>query len=336
EDISIDTSGASEVIEKLLGDVPPKTPSFNALTKIKNVILDADGDIVVLDRIKRDTIDEILNKSKTSPTLRREMKIVKDALLNAMDSKSPQYAQARLIHALHSPAIERAEKGITGILANMEGDNIAGAVTQLMASKNTIPETIKKARALIRKQNPEAWDAALRDFIRFKFERIKDSQISDVSNLGGALRKAVFGNQNQRDVMKAAMSPQQFRNLTDFMEVLQKTGLTFAKESATATRQAELRALERETQMEVLTIATSPFRTPERTIADRVNALRFGRGARELAEKILDPEAGAELARIKRLSPRSEDLINSVAVILGVTAPETIEAVQGITNQQAQ
>ncbi|KKM27736.1 hypothetical protein LCGC14_1571710, partial [marine sediment metagenome] len=121
EDILVDTDPAIAIIDGLLADTAPKTPSANALNKIRKTISEASGDIVVLDRIKRDSIDEILSKSKASPTLRREMKLVKNALVDAMDSESPQYALARFVHAINSGPIEAAEKGLTGALAKLEG-----------------------------------------------------------------------------------------------------------------------------------------------------------------------------------------------------------------------
>lgn len=361
EDILVDTDDTIALINGMLGDVADKTPSSSALKKIRKTILDANGDIVVLDRIKQDTIDEILSKAKVSPNLRRQMVQVKRSLTGAMEKESPQYAQARFIHGVLSPEVEAAEKGLIGALSKMEGDNVVGAATQLLASKTTTPETIRRARRAITgktfrqvrrdiraaigeevEQLPEdtiqgkkVWNSAIAEFLRFRFSILKESQTSTVQNIGGAFRKAVFGNQEQREILRAAMTKEQFRNLSDFMEVLQKTGLTFGKESATATRQEELKSLGRETQSEFLTIATSPFRTPERTIADRINAVRFGAGARELAEKILDPKSGSELAKIKRLSPRSEQLIKQVSVFLAITAPETIETMQGIPEEKA-
>jgi len=269
-------------------------------------------------KMEFDRIIETAKQDSLGNTIKKNYTDIQKTLLDQMDTANPSYAQARLMHRIASPVIEKAEKGTIGRMAKLEGDNLAGAATQLLASKNTTPATVARAKSLINAQDPGVWNSALRDFLRFRFERLKDSQVSDISNIGGAFRKAVFGNENQRAILKSALSKEQFDNLSDFMTVLQRTGLTFAKESTTATRQEALKSLQRETQLEVLTIATSPFRTPERTIADRVNALRFGRGSRQLAELLLDPEAGKQLKAIKTLSPKSEKAIKMLSTFLSL------------------
>jgi hypothetical protein len=254
-------------------------------------------------------------------------------LLDEMTNQNPSYALANLVYALHSVPIDQAEAGVIGALSRMSKDNIVGASTQILASKTSTPLLVRRAKFLIKSQDPEAWDAGLRDFLRFKFERIKDARISDTTNIGGAFRQAVFGDANQRNIMKEAMGEDQFRNLTDFMEVLQRSGITFVKESGTATRQESLKKLHRETELETLTILTSPFRTPKRTIADRINELRFGRGARELAEKIVDPRAADQLAEMRRMSPKSEDLIKSLSIFLALESPDTYGAVSTVRGE---
>ena len=336
--ILVDTNPAIEEIDNILKGLPSEGPSVSAVKTIKRIIVDAKGDLQILDRIKRESIDEILDKNRATPALKREMAIIKDSLIEEMETVSPSYGLARFVHGLHSTPVEQAEKGLVGQLARMNSDNIAGASTQILASKNSSPQLVRRAKFLIESQDKEAWDAGVRDFIRNRFEEImQDEQVSEVSNIGGALRKAVFGSKNQRDIMKAAMSKEQFQNMTDFMEVLQRTGLTFGKEATTAIRQLELARLDRELTGVVGQVAetmTTPFQTPRRLFVDKMNELRYGRGARELAELILDPEAGKQLKKIKRLSPRSDLLIRQLGVFMGLEAPAVREAYQGIQGMQ--
>uniref|UniRef100_A0A6M3IZ09 Uncharacterized protein n=2 Tax=viral metagenome TaxID=1070528 RepID=A0A6M3IZ09_9ZZZZ len=296
--------------------------------------------------------DDIIKNARQTGmgnTIKRNYVKIKDILLEQMDTASPDYAQARLIHAINSPMVESAEKGAMGALANMKDTNIAGAATQLLASKNTSPEQIVRMRRLIQRYEsgyktnvqgmiPEEggiWNSALRDFIRFRFENLKESQVSEISNIGGALRKAVFGNERQRKILKAAMSPSQYRNLTDFMEILRRTGLTYTKESTTATRQMELRAFQRELGADALQAVTSPTTAPKRLLADRIDELRFGRGARQMAERILHPSAGEQLKRIKRLSPRGEELARAITVFIGLESPAVQESFTTQTDERA-
>ncbi len=252
--------------------------------------------------------------------------VIRRMLLKEMTDQNPSYALANLVHALHSVPVDQVEAGVIGALSRMSSDNITGASTQILASKMSTPQLVQRAKFLIRSQDPGAWDAAVRDFLKFKFERIKDVRSSELTNIGGAFRQAVFGDANQRKIMEAALEPAQFKNLTDFMEVLQRTGLTHVKESATATRQETLKQFRRKTEFEPITIMTSPFRTPKRTIADRYNELRFGRGARELAEKIVDPKSAVELANMRRMSPKSEQLIKSLTIFMALTGPDAMGA----------
>lgn len=335
---------AKKIIED--PDLPQKT-----VLEGGEEVLSYDTSLKGLHGSKMEFDDIIKNARQTGMgnTVKRNYVKIKDILLEQMDTASPDYAQARLIHAINSPMVESAEKGAMGALANMKDTNIAGAATQLLASKNTSPEQIVRMRRLIQRYEsgyktnvqgmiPEEggiWNSALRDFIRFRFENLKESQVSEISNIGGALRKAVFGNERQRKILKAAMSPSQYRNLTDFMEILKRTGLTYTKESTTATRQMELRAFQRELGADALQAVTSPTTAPKRLLADRIDELRFGRGARQMAERILHPSAGEQLKRIKRLSPRGEELARAITVFIGLESPAVQESFTTQTDEQA-
>lgn len=250
-----------------------------------------------------------------------EMKHINAMLVEAMDAASPTYTKARALHEMLSPAVERAEMGLTGALAKVKEGDISNMSSLILASKHTHPETVAEVKSLIMKQEggQDIWNAAVRDFIEYTFENIKDSQVGSMTNYGGALRKQIIGNERQRRIMKAALGDK-YGNLEDFMEVLGRTGLTFKSESTTATRTMALQEMRDEFESSAVNAATQPLKAPRILLGNKLNELKFEKGAKKLAEALVDDGAAAELARLKQLSPKSEALIKGVASFFELSA----------------
>ena len=77
-------------------------------------------------------------------------------------------------------------------------------------------QTVLKAKNVIQRQDPAAWDKALRVFMQDVFDGIKENAGGDITNVGGKFYKQMFGSKRQQKILQAAMSDTQFSNFKDF------------------------------------------------------------------------------------------------------------------------
>lgn len=268
-------------------------------------------------------IDDEISKAKKARTgnVLYNFRRVKSLLLGQMDTASPDYKKARKIFADYSTEVEKQRtKTVLGGISKLEGDQVINASRRLLASTLTSPETVRRARNQIMKQDPEAWNATLKVFMQDIFETIKESTTGDIPNLGGWMYKKLFGNKRQRRILQAAMGgpkSKQYRNLVDFMDVLRRTGMTFKKESATASRIEIARELGGIEEKPIRAL-TRPLYTKTRIIGDKLHEMMFGRRTKELAIALTNPDTAKQLAKLKRMPPKSEKLLTQLGVVLGL------------------
>lgn len=211
-----------------------------------------------------------------------------------------------------------------GEISKLEGDQVINAARKLYSSTFTSPEAIHKARAAIKRQNPEAWDAALRTFLQDTFEGIKNRTTGETVNLGGWMYKKTFGNPRQRKILRAAMTDKQFHTLTDFMDVLRRSGLIFRKESATATRQIEIAELKRAERSKIAAALDIDVTHPFKRVANWIDDALFGKNQEALAKALLSDDAAQRMRKMKRLSPKSEKLIIELGTFMGLVVGQNV------------
>jgi hypothetical protein len=212
------------------------------------------------------------------------------------------------------------KKTVVADVAKLENDQVTNAARRLFSSINASPENVARARKLIKKENPQAWDAALRTYLQDIFETTKGSATTgQAMNAGGHFWKKVFGNERQRKILKAAMTDQQYNALSNFMEVLKRSGIILGKESATATRTLALEEMKRQGESRMIMAVTRPLYTPKRLIGDTINEMMFGKYSKELADAMVSERAARQLAKMKQLKPGSAKLLNQFSTFLSMT-----------------
>jgi len=100
------------------------------------------------------------------------------------------------------------------------------------------------------------------------------------------------------------------------MDVLDRTGSLFLKESATATRQIALNEMKQAGESKLLTMATAPFQSPKRLLGDRINDFLFGKYSKNLADAMLSKRAATQLTKLLKLKPKSRELIAQTSTFL--------------------
>jgi len=285
--------------------------------KIAKDVSEYDTSLQGLHGTKMELDDIIANAKQTGlgNTVKRNYSKIRETLLKQMDATSPNYAKARKIFAGESETFEQlaGKKRLVGRLAKLEGDEVEKAAGLLFKSS---PEIINKAKPVITKYGGEdAWNALLRTHLTKSFESIKETVTGGVTNLGGRFRQKVFGDLSQRKIMKAAMSKQQFKNLEDFSEVLDRAGLILGRESTTATRLIQLEEFGGTAAQTAKAIAY-PLHTWKMTVYKKVMNLLGGKYNERLADAMLSEKAAKQLETMLQLKPGSQKLLQQLGTFV--------------------
>lgn len=273
-------------------------------------------------------IDDIIGNARQTGlgnTVKRNYTRIKQSLLQQMDEASPAYRTAREIFSDYSTIPEALQGTKLAKLAKLEGDAQEKAAYYLFSPAQSSPEAVNIARHyIVNEGGEEAWNALLRTYINTAFDKASKESMSGigVSNIGGRLRSYLFGNRQQRKIIEAAMTTEQKAYFGNFMEVLERTGLLFGKESATATRQVALSRARAEGSLveKGLEYAGSVDVTKPSSIVgaklwiDRIRETLFAKRNERVLDAMLDQRGADQLRSMLKLTPRSRNLIRAFGV----------------------
>ncbi|HUU53031.1 MAG TPA: hypothetical protein VMW44_00145, partial [Candidatus Bathyarchaeia archaeon] len=327
----LDISGTMSEIDTMLKTAPRGTPEQRSLNRIKTMLTrtakDAKGNEIkipedrleVLDKVKK-AINGMWKKDpKSAPEINEQRSINKilESMLSKIDEEVPIYKEARKIFQEGSPAVTRLTKGKVGEIAKLQGDKIENAAKMIFSPSQSSPEIIASAKPQIIKQGGQkAWDALLRVHLK---QRYRDTVKTGTQNIGGQLRKKIFGDIDQREILKAAMSKPQYKNFNDLMEVLERTGLTAGKESTTVPRLVSAAQLSEEAaglSGKVMRAVAYPLYTGKRIIVDFRLKLKSEKYMDMLADAMIAPETSKQLQTMLQLKPGSQKLIQQLSAFL--------------------
>ena len=318
----VDTSLTRELIDRQLKKAAG--PIASGLRRARGFLVDGDTpktDVEALHNAKL-AIDDMLGRTGPNSlgrTAKRRLMEVKDSLVQELDAASPEYAQARAIFEEGSPPVTQLQKGVVGRLADTADPQLVGMTRQIFSPAQSSPEIVASARGSIEAVNPEAWRGAVRAHLQETFETIPEAAGADALNVGAKFRKAIFGSAKKRQMMRAALTDEQFDSLKQLMDTLERTGRVFRSESITRFADEGIKELERQAK---------PFgaKVIESTLSPQSFGTRFsqwwtdvalGNHAEDLARIITSPEGLNRMKELKQLSPRSTTAIMGVAQLGG-------------------
>lgn len=272
-----------------------------------------------------DIIDKARQTSLGNMAKRNYTKIQK-LLLSQMDDASKDYKKARNIFSEESLIPEELGKTKIASLSKLEGDNAEKAAKMVLSPGSSSPEIVDITKqAIIDQGGQGAWDNLIRVHLKKSF---RDVVKTGTKNIGGMLRKKVFGDIEQREILRVAMTKTQFKNYTDLMLVLERTGLTAGKESATAPRLVSLAKMTSEAEGvmgKLVRAATRPLYTYQRIGGDFIASLRSEAYQERLADAMLSKTAAKQLQGMLRLKPGSRKLIQQAAAFLTLTSVGSLQ-----------
>lgn len=120
------------------------------------------------------------------------------------------------------------------LMANRDNANLMNVAQRLLDPQSRSPQQIAHARRLIEAQSPETWNSFLRQYLTQETAgALRTMAQGDLRNVGGGVSKAL-GSEPMMENLRAAMSPRQFQEFTDLMDVFRAAARTMDANSDTA------------------------------------------------------------------------------------------------------
>lgn len=335
---SVDISDVVKGIDETISRYPDSSQTIRSLAKSKALLTrkvkDEVGNVTrvpqdnfeILDYAKRD-IDDLIGSAqrKGNNNIVRELTDHKNALLTRMDELSPDYKIARQIWTEGSDALDKLDSTAVKVIANLPEEKWQTAATRMFNPKTTGVNAVTKAKNIIAKEDPEAWNGLVRSYIESAWQDAGD--VASGSK-GYTFKRMIFGNEGskKRAVLKAAMEPDQFKSFNDLMNVLDATGRVKQVGSDTAYKQEIIKELN-----EKWGSGWNDVIRPIGFIKEKLGRARIGNNAKKMAEILTTQDGVESIKLIKQLKPGSQASINALATFLGVqTAAEDVSVSDSI------
>lgn len=245
----VDLKPVNKIIKEALKDAPKSGKFAKNLNRVKRLIK---GEKLPSGAIVAETGEPLIRPSVKSPSLRtlhkaklelgdmidkfgegslsntakREVLQIKKALDEQLATASPLYKQANDKFRDLSPAVGELEESILGNIAKISEAQLKNVSRRIFDVAESNPQVVKNAKSVIDEVDPGAWN----DLMRVEFQRrfagvetlSEDLPGELVGNVPGQLRRAVFGNPEQRRTLLAGMSAEQRKNFVYLDDVLRR------------------------------------------------------------------------------------------------------------------
>ncbi|MEE9532749.1 MAG: hypothetical protein V3W52_17355 [Syntrophobacteria bacterium] len=302
----------NDLIGGILEDAPPGSEFERVGKRLANFMKPSKQTNIIpslrqLQKAKQsmqDMIDDQGGKA-VSNTLKREIVIVQGELRDRLRQASPLYANADDRFKALSPAVEEVESSVLGQVANIDETLLKNITRRVFDASETNPELIKKTKDIIDNVDPGAWD----DLLRLEFQRrfagietlAEDIPGELVGNVPGQMRRAIFGNPEQRRTLLSAMGNQQRRNFVYLDELLRRASAGRQAGSPTAPFQQAIEKLKGVTGV-IRDMVVRPLDTLQRTGERGI----FDSNVAKLTDVLFNPKWEPTMRQIRTLNPNSD------------------------------
>ncbi len=249
--------------------------------------------------------------------------------LNAkLAAASPEYAQANEHYAkVTREMVEPLENSVVGVLAKVRNPKAATAAAKIFQDPNVTPQQILSARAQISKQDPDAWNGLVRQWMSQKFNQaMKETQTADVVNPAGKFRQAVFGSPQDRAKAMAMLpqgAAQDFENLMIAAEKLASTPIA----GSNTMRDTEIKDQLKGTGAVVFRWLTSP----RQQVVNAAEQKALEQGTTAITEALLDPAKRAQLRRVVKMAPSTKQALLITSILGGQVTSVAASSVDDVT-----
>jgi hypothetical protein len=262
-------------------------------------------------------LDEVINNAPQTSAGNTYARLASDTrvkLLGFMDKASPDYAKARQVYEGHSGELNQVENSLVGKLANKQQQLDASA--RNMFSPNQDPAAVRFTRKEFQKQGKsEEWDGLVRNYLQDAFEQAGKYE-DGITSQAPRFRKEMIGNPRQREILKNALSYDQYQALMDLSDVFEAIGrVKLSGNSMTMPLQEGAKALRSESEGLI-----SKIISPLQFVKNWVNEARLGNHAEQMAKILTTPGDLRRLKELRNVSDNDQKLINGASAFFGVTA----------------
>lgn len=286
-----------------------------------------DASLPVLDLVKKN-LDDAYDVAKRAGEGNRARIIgdARDKFVKTLDDAFKGYADARQAFAGASPEVDSLVNGAVGTLEKKEGTERIGQIRSLFNSNLSNPAAVGKARASYEKAGRlDDWDAGVATYLR---DTLNAATKVDEGVSPQRLVTALYERQQQRDLLKAAMTPDQFDGFTRLLHVIQNAARTLPENSATATDLAGGKALRDQFGGAAKLIGglTSAIRLADAggAVGDKVALRMSDAGIERLANAVTNPGSVEQLKKLRMLPPSGEKAVLVASQILGLTGSSSL------------
>ncbi len=318
-------------IDNLLSTIEGPTQAAANLTAVRKKLTEGAG--ILEDRLKKldsakKEIGRILEHEKLPPEQDVYLSSVIDNLDTQMIKENPIYQAAKMKFAEMSDPVNAFDKTILDAVRKLEGDNVIKAPKRILSADYSDPQTIKVAKELIKKENPQIWNSLTRAFLEQELDMIGDTMSG--RGIAEGFRKRAWKPQMKKR-LKAALDPDQFKRMDDFMGLVKNLGISIDANSDTAMKQM---ATERRKRL-----AGGKAGAALRWTGQKIDFLKGN--LKEIAEEIetiKDPEFSRKLAlafvskdieiiravnRLKQVNPKTEKFLRSFGQLASMVTGRT-------------
>ena len=228
-----------------------------------------------------------------------------------LDIAFPTYPIARATAAPGQRLAATLEETAAGTSSATGVDDRARSILAPIFERSNPQYVASTRRAFAEAGREDEWNQGVRAYLQDVFDRASRSQEGLNASM---LRRQVWGNVDNRDALRAAMTPQQFEGFDRFMRVVENVSRTYPQNSLTAMRgnaQAALSEAAQDTGTRALAVAeraTSPIRFADTlgSIFEWVKKGRIDRNASRIVDNLFSPNGVAYLEQMARMGPNTK------------------------------
>lgn len=310
---AVDVSDALKYIDDRLPDA--KGPIAQALQRVRGLLFE-DADQTILDsRVgalheAKVAIAKMIKQAPKDPSsadnfIMGDLRQIQGRLTDAL-KRVPEYKLANDEFARLSVPLDEFSASTVEPLLRLKDRQAFQAAAKLFSPTQTGPKAAFNARAILQRQDPEAWQAIKRAYLENVWREAPGRAAVDAvpDRAGAVFAHRVLGDKKQAGILKAVLDDPEWQALNDLGEVLEATGRTVRRGSHTTFMAEAVDDLRADARGVVGGTARAAF-NPMTSFREWVDRVMLGRHSEKLAGLITDPDSLNQLKQIRMLPPNS-------------------------------
>lgn len=250
------------------------------------------------------------------------------AFVGQIDNANPAYQAARANFGSLADAKNMILDGGVGMINKLQGPDRQNMVGRIFSGQNLMPDEITKMRGqFVSAGKLDDWNAGVRAYVEGKLsDAMIPTQTGEMSNVAGKVYKGLWGNQQQANVMKAAIGdPQQLARWERLGSVLQDVAHQLPEGSPTA---SDLQAVGESPAKQVTkfmgkAFSGSTYLDIGNNLVEGITAMQNSNARTQLAKYLMTPEGDKALKTLRPMSPKSDvarKVLGAIFTGAGLTA----------------